>query len=114
VIVEPELLPNVLAGAKDSDIDQSNIWIFDNQSEAVPTGFESWRTLLNHGERDWIRFDDEQVSKKTTAARLFSSGTTGLPKAAALSHFNLVAQHILVNEVHPVPYEVRCLWQLRD
>ncbi|EXJ60903.1 hypothetical protein A1O7_05056 [Cladophialophora yegresii CBS 114405] len=112
VIVEPELLPAVLAGTKAADIRQSNTWIFDNQDEAIPKGFESWRTLLNHGERDWIRFDDEELSKRTTAARLFSSGTTGLPKAAALSHYNLVAQHVLVNEVHPVPYETRRLLYL--
>ncbi|OAP55592.1 hypothetical protein AYL99_10565 [Fonsecaea erecta] len=62
--------------------------------------------------RDWIRFDDEQVSKRTTAARLFSSGTTGLPKAAALSHYNLIAQHTLVNETQPIPYEPRRLLYL--
>ena len=106
VIVEPELLPAVLAATKDSNIKQSHIWILDDQNDAIPTGFESWRTLLTHGERDWIRFDNEEQSRRTTAARLFSSGTTGLPKSAAISHYNLVAQHILVHEVHPVPYEV--------
>ncbi len=108
VIVEPELLPAVLAAAEESSIQRSKIWLFDDQNESnVPSGVSSWRELLNHGERDWVRFDDEEQSKQTTAARLFSSGTTGLPKAAAISHYNLVAQHILVNEVKPVPYEVR-------
>src|ERR1700709_2947341 len=106
VIGEAELLPAVLAAAKDCDISQSSIRIFDTQNEAIPKGFTSWRDLLNHGEKDWIRFDDEQVSRTTTAARLFSSGTTGLPKSAALSHFNLIAQHMLVYEAHPLPYEV--------
>lgn len=109
VIVEPELLPAVLAAANECDIQRSNMWILDAQNEPIPSGFTSWRSLLDHGERDWIRFNDEKISKKTTAARLFSSGTTGLPKAAAISHFNLVAQHILVNEIKPVPYEV-CLF----
>lgn len=108
VIVEPDLLPAVLAAADDSNVQRSNIWILDQQDESnIPSGFESWRTLLSHGERDWVRFDDEERSKRVTAARLFSSGTTGLPKAAAISHSNLVAQHMLVNEVKPVPYEVR-------
>ena len=107
VITEPELLRAVIAAAKDSDIKPSNIRILDTQDEIIPSGFTSWRTLLDHGEKDWVRFDDEKVSKSTTAARLFSSGTTGLPKAAALSHFNLIAQHTLVNETQPIPYEVR-------
>ena len=70
-------------------------------------GFESWTALLKHGEQDWVRFDDEETSKKTTAARLFSSGTTGLPKAANLSHYNLVAQHQGVFEDFPRSWDVR-------
>ena len=111
VIVEAELLPAVLSAAKDCDISQSNIRILNTQNEAFPNSFSSWQTLLNHGEKDWVRFDDEQVSKRTTAARLFSSGTTGLPKSAALSHFNLIAQHTLVNEAHPISYEVSCCYE---
>jgi acyl-CoA synthetase (AMP-forming)/AMP-acid ligase II len=114
IIAEADLLPAVLAAAKDCGIRQSNIQIFDTQNEAIPSGFKSWQSLMDHGERDWVRFNDEEASKWTTAARLFSSGTTGLPKAAALSHYNLIAQHTLVNEAHPLPYEVRAYsgcWQ---
>ena len=107
IIAEPDVLDPVLVAAKEFGIQRSNIWIFDNQDgDKIPTGFSSWRTLLDHGERDWIRFDDESISKTTIAAKLFSSGTTGLPKAAALSHYNLIAQQTLVHEVKPLPYEV--------
>jgi long-subunit acyl-CoA synthetase (AMP-forming) len=106
VIAEPELLPAVLAAAKECDLATSNILIFDTQGEEIPSGYVSWKTLFNHGERDWVRFDDEQTSRKTTAARLYSSGTTGLPKAAAISHYNLIAQHTMVHEVSPPSYEV--------
>ena len=106
IITESDLLPAVLAAAKDCGISPSNVRIFDTLNEAIPSGFESWKSLLNHGERDWARFDDEKTAKRTPAARLFSSGTTGLPKAASLSHSNLIAQHTLVYEAHPIPYEV--------
>ncbi len=106
VIAEPELLPAVLAAAKDCDVAKSNILIFDTQNEEIPSGYVSWKSLFDHGERDWVRFADEQISRKTTAARLYSSGTTGLPKAAAISHYNLIAQHTMVHEVNPPSYEV--------
>ena len=46
------------------------------------------------------------MAKKTTAARLFSSGTTGLSKAGTLSHYDLIAQHCQINEWRPNPYDV--------
>jgi acyl-CoA synthetase (AMP-forming)/AMP-acid ligase II len=78
LITEPEMLDNVLAAARTSGIRESNIWIFDNLGQAIPSGFRSFKDLMNHGEKDWVKFDDERTAKETTAARLFSSGTTGM------------------------------------
>ncbi|KAF7913218.1 hypothetical protein EAE99_010840 [Botrytis elliptica] len=107
LIAEPEILTNVLIAAKECKIHSSNIWIFDVLGQTIPDSFKSFRDLMKHGEEDWVRFDNEDTSRKTTAARLFSSGTTGPPKAAALSHFNLVAQHVLAYEQAPRPYTIR-------
>lgn len=96
LIVEPELLKPVLEAADAVGIAKERIFVFDNQGEKIPDGLRSWRTLFEHGEQDWTRLSGQEA-KTRTAARLFSSGTTGLPKAAELSHYNLIAQHTMVN-----------------
>jgi long-subunit acyl-CoA synthetase (AMP-forming) len=75
-------------------------------SPRASTKYKSWTTLLDHGERPWIRFDDEERSTKTTACLFNTSGTTGLPKCAATSHRNLVAQHQLFYEANPRSYRL--------
>jgi len=107
LITEPEMLLSALAAAKECGVPHTNIWIFDVLGQSIPAGFRSWKALLDHGEQDWERFDDLKTCKETTAARLFSSGTTGLPKAAALSHHNFISQHTLVYEIQNKPWKVR-------
>jgi 4-coumarate--CoA ligase len=107
LITEPEMLSQILDAAETCAVPRSNIWIFDVHSQPLPSGFQSWTKLLTHGEADWHRFDSESECKDTVACRLFSSGTTGLPKAAEISHHNLIAQHTLVYESFPKPYEIR-------
>ena len=104
IITEPEILTPMLAAAKECKIPKSNILIFNVLGQEVPAGFSSYRTLLEHGEEDWVRFNDLNTAKTTEAARLFSSGTTGLPKAAMLSHYSFVAQHTLVYDADPPPF----------
>ncbi|KAF2193159.1 acetyl-CoA synthetase-like protein [Zopfia rhizophila CBS 207.26] len=110
IITEPEILKPILDAKH--DVPKSNIFIFDSQGQAIPEGFKGWKTLLEYGEEDWPRFDDFEKSKSTIAMLLFSSGTTGLPKAVQLSHHNLISQHTLVFEHQPVPYPIRRLLAL--
>ena len=78
IITEPEMLDNISAAAKSTDIPPSRMWIFDTLGQSIPFGFRSFKDLMEHGEEDWVRFDDEKTSRETTAARLSSSGTTGM------------------------------------
>ncbi|OAL36965.1 hypothetical protein AYO20_03734 [Fonsecaea nubica] len=111
LIVEPEFVPKALLAARECSLPASNVFAFDTLKQTIPQhlGVKSWRALLRNGQMDWERFDDETRSKETIVARLFSSGTTGMPKALDISVWNLVAQHIVVMEVRPRPYEVRRL-----
>ncbi|KAF2122256.1 hypothetical protein BDV96DRAFT_594164 [Lophiotrema nucula] len=107
IICEPDILSTILEAKH--DVPKSRIFIFDHDGQRVPDGFESYKALLEHGEADWPRFDDAETSKNTTAMLLFSSGTTGLPKAVQLSHYNLIAQDTLVREVRPQTAETQRL-----
>ncbi|KAI5818393.1 amp dependent CoA ligase [Pyronema omphalodes] len=118
IISEPETIATVREAGDQVGIPAENYWIFDNlpsQQEAIlkeplAANYRSWRSLLCHGETDWVRFQDEATSASTTAMRLFSSGTTGLPKAANISHQNLIAQHTVFLEYRRIPYvPVFCL-----
>jgi len=107
IVTEPEMLDSIVKATKECDIPESNILIFNVLGQIIPKGFVSWEILLNQGEEDWVRFDDLETAKTTEAARLFSSGTTGLPKAAMISHYNLVAEHTLLFANNKRDYEVR-------
>ena len=96
--------------ARTSGISQKDIFVFDHDDcqghPDLPVGWKSWRDLLDYGETDWKRFDDMELSRTTKAGLFFSSGTTGAPKAIALSHLNIVAQHTSVYSAHPRNYEM--------
>ncbi|BCS29575.1 acyl--CoA ligase [Aspergillus puulaauensis] len=105
VLSEPEIIGPIIDAANQVGIPDANVRFFDTQGQTLSGGRLSWKELFNHGEEDWVSFNDEHRAKTTTAARLFSSGTTGLPKAVTNTHHNFVAQQELVYEVNPRPYE---------
>ena len=107
IITEPETLGSIEQAADECKIPRSNILIFNILGQPVPQGYQSWETLLDHGEEGWIRFNDLEVAKNTEAARLFSSGTTGLPKAVMTSHYNLIAEHELIYGLETRDYKIK-------
>lgn len=95
VIAEVDVLDTTQQAAKEMGIEQ--VIVFDEASK-YKGPLKSWRALLDYGKGDIFRFSDKKTSVNTTAARLMTSGTTGLPKAANISHYNLVFQHMVVHE----------------
>lgn len=75
VVVEPELVKTCLEAAAEINLPQSQILLF---ADTDGHGLRSWRTLFDCGEIDWPRFDDLSTAQNTTAALLYSSGTTGM------------------------------------
>lgn len=104
VVVERELLANVLPSTVHGGVESSHIFIF-NSSEAVGI-YPSWEALLCFGEMNWASFDDETKCKTTIAALMSTSGTTGAPKAAEISHHALIAQMVTFHDFEKRPYEV--------
>ena len=105
-IAESTTVKDVLKAARACGIADPRVWLFNEHINSLVDGYPSWKELLTHGEADWIRLTDEDSVRNTTAALLFSSGTTGLSKAVMISHQNLVAQHTMFLGRNKRPYEV--------
>lgn len=87
-----------LAAAQECNLPPSNIFVLNFEGEEIPLGQQSWETLLCHGEMDWIRGADEET-RNAAAAYVSTSGTSGLPKAAVISHGYLISQGKVVEDL---------------
>lgn len=89
----------------------ANVLVLDMVSGFPSKECQTLKELLGNGESDWSRFDSEKESKETIAAILFTSGTTGFPKMAGLSHYALIASTIsTLYDSRNRPYEVTFLY----
>ncbi|KAI5270316.1 acetyl-CoA synthetase-like protein [Aureobasidium subglaciale] len=94
IVVEDDLLAGILPSLQEV-ISPSYTFILSVDTEPiVDKGYRCWSSLLRYGEQDWIRFEDEERARLTIATYQSTSGTTGLPKVAATSHYALVAAGI--------------------
>ncbi|KAF9890533.1 hypothetical protein FE257_005938 [Aspergillus nanangensis] len=109
ILSEEEYLDRLLPVVKECGIPATNIFIFDHRSPPKRADMRSWRVLLDKGEAEWYRISDEPTAKATIAAYVMSSGTTGLPKAVQVSHYNFVAEQTVGFEAETRNFEVRRL-----
>ncbi|KAH6985115.1 hypothetical protein EDB80DRAFT_767982 [Ilyonectria destructans] len=102
----PDLVQSVHETAAACRIDDRRIFSITSLS-ATSQPPNSWANLLTYGMSDWIAFNDEQRAKTTTACLYPTSGASGLPKLAMITHYNLVAAETLVNCIEQRQYRVR-------
>ncbi|KAL9589906.1 MAG: hypothetical protein Q9203_001292 [Teloschistes exilis] len=106
LIAEPPMLATTLQSAHDCQIPETRVFAFDSKHQVPITGQRSWTTLLDHGEADWVTFDDPEQAKITIASFSFTSGTTsGFPKAAMIPHSYAISQLRAIQTQKP-PYGV--------
>jgi 4-coumarate--CoA ligase len=111
-VVEEELTSNVISTVQDL-IPRTKTFVLSTRiDELNPHGCRSLHELLQHGEHGWIRIDDMETAKLTIAVLQSTSGTTGLPKAAATSHYALVAAGVAMQEPGQRQYEITRLISL--
>jgi len=83
------MLTTAIAAADECGIPHSNVFVFNLPGDHVPEGHQSWKKLISYGEQDWIAVED---ADNATAGYFSTSGTSGLPKAAIVSHSYLTSQ----------------------
>jgi acyl-CoA synthetase (AMP-forming)/AMP-acid ligase II len=100
IITQEENLAKITVAARACGIPDRCIFVLGLTDELQhdPTPYQSWKVLLRFGEEDWIRLEDEKEQESTIAALSSTSGTTGLPKAAKISHRYLVTQSTMIQE----------------
>ncbi|KAK7993925.1 hypothetical protein PG989_007306 [Apiospora arundinis] len=117
IVATPGSLDTVQEVARKNQIPQNRIFLLDDLATPLdiicgrlnngytPRNEETskFTSLLRHGESDWLTLDSEAAVKTTPALFYPTSGTSGLPKLAMLSHHNLVMQHRSIFQ--PPPYD---------
>lgn len=117
LFVQPELLPKALEAAKQVGLPEDRIYILEGKSNGRKT-FRDMRETIRRLGTPIIPV--KEATKDTLAYLVFSSGTSGLPKAVMISHGNIWgmihAQAIIKvaedNVLKPAPPRAPPVWLL--
>ncbi|GBE84164.1 acetyl-CoA synthetase-like protein [Sparassis latifolia] len=104
LFVQPELLPVALGGAREAGLLEDRIYILQG---SVPGRRSLADMILDVRARTLSRIPARPAKQDTLAYLVFSSGTTGLPKAVMISHgnirYSLIQQDIALRAEDALP-----------
>ncbi|KAI1425494.1 acetyl-CoA synthetase-like protein [Xylaria sp. FL1777] len=93
IVCTPDLKNTALAAARKVGLAPRNVLIYGGTRDLEFQEAESGAKVpISNQELDWRRITDPAELDNSVICLLFSSGTTGLPKAMRISHRNSVAQ----------------------
>ena len=99
IFVQSTQAERVLDAVLDTSVPSNCIFAFDDADIDSIGSFASWRSLISDEEDAWVLFDGKEESKQAPAVLLSTSGTTGLPKVARMSHYAIVTQAVMAEWV---------------
>ncbi|GJC80411.1 putative acyl-coenzyme A synthetase [Colletotrichum liriopes] len=98
VICSPDLKALAAAGGTAAGLpDDRILYIGDNHEFQLFEAKSGKQASLSGEELDWERVTDQATLENTVGCFIYSSGTTGIPKAVKISHANMIAQTMLIS-----------------
>ncbi|KAF9869759.1 AMP-binding enzyme [Colletotrichum karsti] len=98
IICSPDLKALAAAGGTAAGLPENRIlYIGDTHEFRLFEAKTDKEVPLSKQELDWPRPTDQETLEKTVGCYIYSSGTTGVPKAVKISHSNIIAQTMLIS-----------------
>ena len=106
LVADHDLLAKASSAANECGLPFSRIFVLnDKEGQTFPHN-HSWKALMAFGEADWDTFTEPDQAQNTTAALMSTSGTSGFPKAAMISHASMIVQTVMLDDAKQKPYQV--------
>ncbi|KIL59197.1 hypothetical protein M378DRAFT_111242 [Amanita muscaria Koide BX008] len=116
IVALPECLDTAQKAADSAGIPSDRILVFNVPAADIPESYVTVDALVAFGEETKSDFQERKLKPgeaKTKVALLgFSSGTTGNPKAVAITHYGIIA-NIIQLAAHNRVNEDYCSWEDR-
>lgn len=99
IICNADTKANAVAAAEKVGFPPSKVLVYKGERHMeLYEAVSGAKVPISNQELDWRRITDPEELANSVVCLLYSSGTTGLPKAMKLSHQNLVAESALLLE----------------